>query len=43
MNPIAVGLNVGIKVNVNINCENQKNLPCSGVEVRGSYVTTSNT
>ena len=42
-NPSMIGLNVGVKVNVNLPCENQKNLPCSSVEARGFYVTTDGT
>jgi hypothetical protein len=43
MNPFAVGLNTGIKANIQVFCENQQNQPCSAYEARGYYVTKSST
>jgi len=41
MNPTQIGMNVGIKLNINEVCTNYRNLPCSKFESRGYYVTTN--
>lgn len=42
-NPTTVGMNIGVKVNVNKYCEAVNNQPCHYFEARGFYVTTATT
>lgn len=42
-NPTEVGLNTGVTVTINKQCENQHNLPCNTYEARGFYVTEAAT
>lgn len=39
MNPTTVGLNTGIKANLNVFCETPQNQPCSAYQAVGYYVT----